>query len=98
MRKIQEIFQREINRQVPDQLEIVKKTWTMVGMKTFNYYVPKLKVVEGDFNKKKWLNLMKDNLGFFKYEAEQIVKIVCMFFADICRTLTYIRRIPGHQT
>jgi hypothetical protein len=79
MRKIADIYQREINHEIPAHLELIKKHYEALGIKGFAYYKSKIKVQEGDFEKKKWLNLMKDADGFFKYEAEQIIKIVCQF-------------------
>eukprot|EP01124_Arcella_intermedia_P024781 TRINITY_DN4260_c0_g1_i1.p1 TRINITY_DN4260_c0_g1~~TRINITY_DN4260_c0_g1_i1.p1 ORF type:complete len:949 (-),score=275.18 TRINITY_DN4260_c0_g1_i1:43-2889(-) len=79
MRKIQDIYQREVNYEIPPHLEFIKKHYEALGIKGFAYYTAKIKVQEGDFEKKKWLNIMKDSDGFFKYEAQQIVKIVCEF-------------------
>jgi len=78
MDQIHAIYRREIGEQLPEALEIVDKSKAFLSFQ-FKYKEAKRQVNDLDFDKKKWLQLMKDNDGPFKFQAEELVKIICRF-------------------
>jgi len=75
---IHAIYRREITYQLPNELEMIedKKSFLMWD---FPFKKAKINVTDLDFDKKKSLGLMKEKDGPLKFQAEEIIGIICRF-------------------
>lgn len=78
MKKLQAIFTRVTGEPIPEALELVNASKTVVFVPV-DYVAAKLQVTEADFDKKKWLAILQSADGAFKFHSERIVKIICKY-------------------